>query len=61
MLRETFEKIRRVSKSASGTVTIGEHCIMRSIRPELGSEVCIEELGVKLIYDGQVAFLKLSI
>jgi hypothetical protein len=34
---------------------------MRSIRPELGSEVCIEELGVKLIYDGQVAFLKLSI
>jgi hypothetical protein len=42
-------------------VIVDEHCIMCSIRPELGCQVCIEKHAANLVHDGEVKSLGQSI
>jgi hypothetical protein len=66
-----LQKIGRVSISVLGTlvviegimrdVIVDEHCIMSSIRPKLGSQICIEKHTGHLVHDGEVETLSQSI
>jgi hypothetical protein len=38
-------------------VILDEHCIMCTIRPELGSQVSIDKHAASLVHDGEVEFL----
>ena len=42
-------------------VIVDEHCIMCSIRPELGCQVCIDKRAANLVHDGEVESLGQSI
>jgi hypothetical protein len=62
-----LRKITGVSISVTWTVAfiedrmrkviVDEHCIMCSIKPELGSQVCIDNHSANLVHDREVEFL----